>query len=257
MSSFYRLQKYLQYRLKARSKYYLHSPFIYQFYLQVLEPKDDENLKKVCAVRTQWAQNKALLPITDFGTGQQVARPISQLVNQVAVKHRYGKVLYALVKHMGAEKMLEIGTSLGISAAYLASANPAARLLTLEGNPAAAAKAAELHKTLGLQNITIETGNFNTSLQPALDKLERLDLAFIDGNHTRQATLAYFEACLHYVHQDSVLIFDDIYWSPGMTQAWEHIKAHPQVKVSIDIYQFGLVFFRKQNLAKEDFVLWY
>lgn len=257
MSSFYRLKKYLQYRLKARSKYYLHSPFIFQFYLLVLEPKDDENLKKVCSLRTQWASDQSLLPITELGTGTAQAKTISSLVSKVAVKHRYGKVLYALVSYFKPETILEIGTSIGISSAYMASAASGSKFISLEGNPAAVEKAALFHSSLGIKNARLISGDFKETLLPALTSLGKLDMAFIDGNHTYQATLSYFEACLPFTNEHSVLVFDDIYWSEGMTRAWEEIRAHPQVRVSIDIYQFGIVCFRKQNLAKEDFVLWY
>ncbi|WZL88411.1 class I SAM-dependent methyltransferase [Salinimicrobium sp. 3283s] len=80
------------------------------------------------------------------------------------------------------------------------------------------------------------------------------DLLFIDGNHQKEATLSYFEKLLPTVHNDSVMIFDDIHWSKGMEEAWEEIKAHPKVKVSIDTFQWGLVFFRREQ-EKEHFVI--
>ena len=80
------------------------------------------------------------------------------------------------------------------------------------------------------------------------------DLIFIDGNHQKKATLNYFEKLLSSMHNDSVMIFDDIHWSKEMEEAWEEIKLHPEVSVTIDIFHWGLVFFRREQ-AKEHFVI--
>ena len=77
-------------------------------------------------------------------------------------------------------------------------------------------------------------------------------MVYFDGNHSKEATLSYVKMMLPTIHNDTVWIFDDIYWSPEMTQAWEKIKTMPEVSVTIDCYWLGLVFFRKEQ-AKEDF----
>lgn len=82
----------------------------------------------------------------------------------------------------------------------------------------------------------------------------KYSLLYIDGNHQKEATLSYFRKLLSTVHNDSVMIFDDIHWSKGMEEAWEEIKAHPRVKVTIDTFQWGLVFFRREQ-EKEHFVI--
>ncbi len=82
----------------------------------------------------------------------------------------------------------------------------------------------------------------------------KYSLLFIDGNHQKEATLAYFEKLLPTVHNDSVMIFDDIHWSKGMEEAWEIIKQHSEVRVTIDTFQWGLVFFRREQ-EKEHFVI--
>ena len=80
------------------------------------------------------------------------------------------------------------------------------------------------------------------------------DLIYFDGNHQKEATLHYFEKLLPMAHNDSVFIFDDIHWSREMEEAWDQIKAHPQVRVSIDTFYWGLVFFRKEQ-EKEHFTI--
>jgi len=85
-------------------------------------------------------------------------------------------------------------------------------------------------------------------------KLQTPDLIYFDGNHQKEASLHYFEKLLPLAHNDSVFIFDDIHWSREMEEAWEQIKAHPRVRVSIDAFYWGLVFFRKEQ-EKEHFTI--
>ncbi|MDR9458281.1 MAG: class I SAM-dependent methyltransferase [Salegentibacter sp.] len=80
------------------------------------------------------------------------------------------------------------------------------------------------------------------------------DLIYFDGHHTKEATLKYFELLLPTAHNDSVFVFDDIHWSRGMEEAWDIIKKHPEVRVSIDTFHLGLIFFRKEQV-KQDFII--
>jgi hypothetical protein len=50
------------------------------------------------------------------------------------------------------------------------------------------------------------------------------------------------------------MIFDDIYWNKDMEKAWQEIKNNQKVTVSIDLFYFGLIFFRKEQ-EKQHFIL--
>ena len=104
---------------------------------------------------------------------------------------------------------------------------------------------------MGLTNIDLIEGNFDTQLPKWLEQHKSIDFAFIDGNHAFKPTLAYFEALLEVVHENSILVFDDIHWSAEMEQAWAHIRAHPRVTLSIDLFFIGVVFFRKEFAQKQ------
>jgi predicted O-methyltransferase YrrM len=99
-------------------------------------------------------------------------------------------------------------------------------------------------------------GNFDQILPNLLAQRKQVDFVYIDGNHTKAATLHYFQECLAKAHEGTLLIFDDIYWSKGMEEAWEEIKNHPQVTVTVDLFWIGLVYFKKGQ-AKEHFKLKY
>jgi len=150
---------------------------------------------------------------------------------------------------------LEMGTSLGISTIYQSQAAMNAQFITLEGDPQIAELARMYFDDFNVKNVELIEGRFEDTLQSALQKLKRLDYVFIDGNHRLAPTLEYFETCLKYAHEDSIFVFDDIHWSDEMDQAWEQVKKHPQVKISIDLFHMGIVFFRKGKRDKEHFIL--
>jgi predicted O-methyltransferase YrrM len=127
----------------------------------------------------------------------------------------------------------------------------------MEGCPETARIARETFANLDLPEIRIVTGNFDETLAPVLEDLPRLDFAFLDGNHRKEPTLHYFSQCLAKTHNDSLLIFDDIHWTPEMEEAWQEICRHPAVTFTIDLFFVGLVFFRQEFKEKQHFVLRY
>jgi predicted O-methyltransferase YrrM len=147
-----------------------------------------------------------------------------------------------------------LGTSLGISTIYLAMGLPQGHITTIEGCPRTAELAANNFNILGLTNIDLITGSFEKKLPDLLEHLAKIDLVFIDGNHRKEPVLHYFYQCLQHIHDDSVIIFDDIHWSKEMEEAWKVIREHPSVTITIDLFRMGLVFF-KEGLSKEDFIL--
>jgi predicted O-methyltransferase YrrM len=257
MNQFFRLKYFLNYQWRAKTKYYLHSPFVYQFYLNVLEGHDDENLKSIRALRKELSTNHATVSVTDFGTGPNSALTISVLADIVAVRPKYGRLLYRLVKYFNPENILELGTSIGLSSAYMALANKHTAITSLEGSPSLIEVAKDNHAALGIQNTHIYQGNFDELLPVILQNKSSLGLVFFDGNHRKQATLNYFTQCLEKATPDSIFIFDDIHWSEEMHEAWTEIKAHPQITLTLDVFQFGICFFKKEKLAKEEFILRY
>jgi len=135
----------------------------------------------------------------------------------------------------------------------LSLANPSAKVDTVEGCPATSEKAGSLFSEFNLKNICLHTVTFEDFFS-SKNPFEAYDLIFIDGNHSKEGTLSNFKSLLPYLHNESVLIFDDIYWSSEMTEAWTEIKKHNQVTVSIDCFHWGLIFFRKEQV-KEHFTV--
>jgi predicted O-methyltransferase YrrM len=158
-----------------------------------------------------------------------------------------------MVNYFKPKEILELGTSLGITASYLASANKGPQVTTLEGAATISTLAQQTFNAQQLTNIKLITGNFDDTLKDAVTK--NYDFVFIDGNHRKEPTLRYFQQLLSCVHNNSVMVFDDIHWSKEMEGAWEEIKNHSSVTLTVDLFFIGLVFFRKEQKEKEHFVL--
>jgi predicted O-methyltransferase YrrM len=173
-------------------------------------------------------------------------------MNSVKQK-KFGQLLFRMVKKYRPQTILELGTSLGITTSYLATANPAAKVMTLEGAKALAKYAKENFDSLKVTNIEIVEGNFDQTLSAIISELSSVDLAFIDGNHQKTPTENYFRQLLNKIHNDSILIFDDIHWSRGMEETWKNIQEHESVRCTIDLFFMGIVFFRNEFKEKQRF----
>jgi predicted O-methyltransferase YrrM len=196
--------------------------------------------------------------VTDLGAGSRVdksnERSIRQIAKNASKSKKIGRLLFRLSRHVQPNNILELGTSLGLSSLYLAYGSPSSNIITIEGCPNISKIAADNFQKASMYKIQLETGNFDDKLPEILEKINSLDLAFIDGNHQQEPTIKYFEQCLLKSNPDSILIFDDIHWSDGMEKAWEYIINHPSVTLSVDIFHMGIVFLRKE-LTKQHFVM--
>ncbi len=251
--------RYIRYLTKSINKFDVHPPFLYDLITNVFEDKkiyDDyalvENLKQ------ELLKNKEIITIEDLGAGSTInksnQRTIKQIAKNSSKSKKYGRLLYRLVHYYKPETILELGTSLGLSSAYMALANPASRLATIEGSPEISAVASSNFEKLKLQNIDLITGNFDEKLPACLNLNKSLDFIFVDGNHRYEPTIKYFSQCLSNINVNSIIVFDDIHWSDGMEKAWEYIINHPDVTLSVDIFFLGIIFLKKE-LTKQHFVV--
>ncbi len=221
----------------------------------MLEDRSEAScFNEIEVLRSKLKCNDQEITVTDFGTGISGPRKISSIVAKAEKNARLAQLLFRLVQHFKPQIILDIGTSFGITTSYLASAAQQAKVITMEGCPETMNIARSTFKNLQLSNLQLIQGDFDQTLEPTVNTLERLDFVFFDGNHRLKPTLRYFQLCKQKAHNNSVFVFDDINWSPEMRQAWEKIKQDPEVTVTIDLFHMGIVFFRKEQ-AKENFTL--
>ncbi len=261
MQQLHIIRNYIKYRFLSRTKYDIHPPFLFDLVTKVFEDrKRYPDYIKIENLKRELIKDKREISVLDFGAGSSIDTGNLKVVGKIAryssKPKRYARLLYRLIKYFQPDTILELGTSLGISTAYMALAKPNSKVITIEGCPNISAIANETFNKLNIWNIKLKTGEFDTVLPDVLVETGKLDFVFIDGNHRKEPTIKYFEMCLDKAHNNSVFVFDDIHWSQGMTEAWESICSHPSVTLSVDIFAMGLVFFKKE-LSKEHFIVKY
>ncbi|MEZ5054276.1 MAG: class I SAM-dependent methyltransferase [Chitinophagales bacterium] len=224
-----------------------------------------QDFERIERLRDELKDNHTEIEVVDLGAGSKSFRKtkkvhkskISKIVRKSVKKEKYGHLLFMMIRHFKANSILELGTSLGITTAYLASAHPNTKVITVEGSESIAKVAQENFDKLQLKNIQLIVGNFDDELKKICENCKGFDLIFIDGNHRELPTIDYFNTVLPYCHNDTILLFDDIHWSEEMQEAWEFIKNHPKVSLTIDIFEMGIVFLRKEFRQKQHMQITY
>lgn len=255
--------KYLLYYFTASNGkgHGIHSPFVYNFIRHVLNDTTRyDAYDQVEALRSRLLKDNRLLTVEDMGAGSDSRnreRRIADIVRHAAKPPKLARLLFRMVRYYRSQSVLELGTSVGLTTAYLALATKNAAVISIEGAAQVAELAIREFEKLQIQNIRVLTGNFDLILPHVLSEGARPDLVFVDGNHRKAPTLQYFNQLLNSINSSSILIFDDIHWSKEMEEAWESIKAHPKVLLTIDLFFMGLVFFSNEFKIKQHFVIRY
>lgn len=249
------LQNFVRFYWNANTVQGIHSPFVYELTQAVLQDNRTFYAFPIIeSLRGKLLKNKNLLEIKDFGAGSKVfssnSRSIAKIAQYGAISPYVGRLLFRLVNHFKPLIIVELGTSLGISTLYQASASLNAKVITLEGCPQTVEVARQNFNRTGMNWINSINGQFDDVLPDLLPQLTKVDYAFIDGDHRASATQHYFELLLPYLHNDSFIVIADLYWSSEMSAAWKLLQEHPSVTLSVDFYYFGILFIRKEQTQK-------
>lgn len=179
---------------------------------------------------------------------------VGQLAFKAASYRSKGERLLHLARFLKPRQILELGTHLGISAAYLLKGNPDSHLISIEGDPVLSQLANEHLRELGLK-VDLRVGQF----EEELDKIDwdsfHPELVFLDGNHRYEPTVDYFDHIVPHVPDGGWIILDDLHWSPGMKQAWDELRQRNEVGVGIDLWQVGLLQISRKKSSRH-YVLW-
>lgn len=259
----YQAWGYFWYIVRARHRrgYGLHSPFLFWFQRHVMAPGYRKTLRPVRSrIRTLRKDNRLVVCQDDPGAGSSLLKrdkeKLQRIVYRSGVSYKYGKILYAAALEFKPETILELGTSVGISTMYMCEGAPQAHVYTIEACREKLEICRENARYLGHENLHPVQGTFEQELAGLLEQLSSLDMVFIDGDHRKEKILGYFGQIIGHIHDESLVIIDDIHWSGGMTRAWQTLSRHPRVKVSIDLYRMGILFF-KRELSPQRFKMAY
>jgi predicted O-methyltransferase YrrM len=223
---------------------------------QKINPEEKAWISRIERIRKQFEGNPTPVTVLDYGAGSPDSRRSDEeMARGMASTTTYGEIslgskpalwallLFKLIRVIQPELAIELGTCIGISAAYQSVAqqlNGKGRLITIEGSGTIAGLAKKNIESLHLDNVDIFCGTFKDVLPGIFAKTPLVDYVFVDGHHDEQATIAYFELLLPHLSPGAILVFDDISWSEGMRRAWEKISKHPAVTFAVNLKMLGI-----------------
>ncbi|MEM6264979.1 MAG: class I SAM-dependent methyltransferase [Bacteroidota bacterium] len=258
----HRIISFFRYLSQVPSPQQAHSPFVTELLQEVIRKPAPEVVRKVEAIRKPLLADKRTLVLMDYGAGPggkgggSRRAKVSQIARSSGCSPKKGQLLFQLCTYLQPKLAVELGTNLGMSALYQLQGMPMeGEFITIEGDPGLSGLARENIRRAGYE-ADFQIGPFEMVL-PSLGFAEHsIDLVFIDGDHSHSPTLAYFHFFLPLIRDGGCIIFDDIHWSRGMTHAWKTIIKHAEVSVSVDLFQSGLAFIRRDQ-PKEEVSLWW
>lgn len=251
----YQILSYIKFLFQATNQHGVHSPFVYDFVTKCLYDKEKHQAYiNLDNYRNTLKNSKVELEVTDCGEGSKVLdsnkRKVSQMVAISSCSKKEARLLLRMAKYFKISSVLELGTSLGMGTYAFALANKNIKITTIEGCKNTSNFSESQFQKLGINTVNFKIGTFSSEIKEL--EATYFDCIYFDGHHNKKATIQYFEALLPKAKNDSIFIFDDIYWSKEMAEAWDYIKNHSAVTVTVDCFHLGFVFFRKEQ-AKEHF----
>ena len=253
----FQIKSYIKFLWNSKNEHGVHSPFVYHLVSQCFYDKKIYSEYKILKnYRKSLLENKNSVQVTDFGAGSKIfknnTRQIAKIAKTAGISKKRAELLFRITRYFQPENMLEIGTSLGLATTSLSLGNPKSKIVTLEGCPNTAFQCQLQLQKFKINNVNLIVTEFSSYFKINDQQSTINNLIYFDGNHSKKATLEYFELLISTVTNDSVWIFNDIHWSSEMEEAWGIIKNHEKVKVTIDTFQWGIVFFRIEQ-EKEHF----
>ncbi|WP_379088304.1 SAM-dependent methyltransferase [Pedobacter sp. UC225_65] len=237
------ISAYFKHRFAAKTRHGTHSPFVYKLADEVIY---DFSPKKVYA-EIEVLRKKLL-------NDHKIQLKGAEQLKKGLRSPRLLQLVFRLAAYHQPHQLIEIGTGDAMTTAYLAKACPAANLLSLVPTAEIAAGAKQNLELIGVHNVLFTSGDLIHQFKTAIEITEALDFVYVGGKNSRSFVLDIFDLCLAKTNEHTILLFDQLYWNEEMKEAWQTIKNHPEVTVTIDLFWFGLVYFRKGQ-AKEHFKL--
>ncbi len=243
--------------LGHRKGHGIHSPYLFEFVNKVIfNGARVEVPWGVVRAHKELKKDQTMIPVGRLGAASNLdpsmKRSVGSFVKHSSVNDKYGALLYRITNWFEPEMIIELGSGLGISTLYLASGSPEVPLHSIEGNTDRAAFAVQLICRSKLGSASVHWGEMGEKLDDLIPLIEGRFVAFVDGNHRYEPTVANVKKLIGVAGEEALIIMDDIYWSKEMYEAWREVISWPGVRVSIDLYQMGILLLRS-DLDKADF----
>jgi len=126
---FYQIIHYIKFLFKSTNQHGVHSPFVYNLVTKCFYDKTTfDAYNNILNYKKALLKNHTKIQVTDLGAGSQTmkhqVRRISEMAKNAGATNKSAKLLYRLSNYFKFETILELGTSLGVSAYALSLGNP-------------------------------------------------------------------------------------------------------------------------------------
>ncbi len=246
-------QSYFKYFIQSKGAHSVHSPLVYKLYQDVLKPSRNYRIESIESIRKEYKRSISSIHGFDFGKGKEKTNSLSAIGKKSLSNPKFGAFLYLLCKWLEPSSILETGSSLGISTAYLASHNPNVPITTVEGNQGVSHVAEQTFQRLELENVNLVQGNMYEVLPDIVEKTKP-EIIFHDADHRSESVNFLMNTIESNLNSTKVIVIHDIYWSKDMNHAWKSIVDRSDLTITVDVFEAGIVFPRV-NTPKQHFVL--
>lgn len=257
MSKFFQFRSLVAHWLDRVDEHSIHSPFYFDFYNKVIRGKSNpEIFASIEQTRQRLLANQGVITVNDLGARSSHFNSNKREIAKVAATSLSSKgfceFYFRILNSIEAKRVLELGTSLGITSLYFSS-KAGTQVYTFEGNEDIVHIAKTNFESFERKNIKLIEGNIDETLSDFLQDPSPIDFALMDANHRYEPTLRYFHLISRRMSDQGIIVVDDIHLSEGMEKAWNEMKDHDLVYGSIDLYKCGILFF-DLSLTKQHFV---
>lgn len=250
------LREYINYKLNAKGRHGVHSPFVYDLLDNCLRIKIPQNVyKRFLNYKKQLKQDDTQIDVTDLGAGSKKLsnrRKVKDIAKISGTSSKYGKLLYKLVNHYQPKTILELGTSLGVGTFMMANGNSKSEVITIEGCPNTASISQRMHREFETKNVDFVISDFVSYLKTY--EGPKFDFIFIDGDHKGDRLQELLKILDNHIHEETIILLDDIRWTNDMLNAWNKIVSDKKYHLSIDLFKMGIIMLRNHQ-EKEHFVI--
>ena len=137
---YFQVKAFINHLLRMTGRHGVHSPYVYEFINDFLkDQREYYPFEKIEALRKQLLKDDTVVAVNDFGAGSNTnsgkERKVSEIAKVSAKSKKTAQIIFKLAVQNKAQNIIELGTNLGLTTAYLASANKNSKVWSIEGCP--------------------------------------------------------------------------------------------------------------------------
>jgi len=229
----------------------IHSPFLFYLITEVIENKE-----KLPQFKSFKQLKKKVLDLIDDSSDSSVKKIYDQfdirytkpkkLFKKVELPEKYRQIVFHLIGEFKPSLIVHYGPTLGVNLAALATANLESHIYQLINDPFCELISKRLLNDSANSNIQFIHENSVPEIIP--------EFALLNCFSEPALSQSIIQNYINQHSDDGVLIIRGIHESKEMESIWQNTIADQNIRVSLDLFEIGIILFRK-GLQKENFIL--